>query len=212
VNLRSALTGGVVAGILFQLTQWAYIEFQVGVGKYNAIYGSFAALPLFLIWLQLSWLILLFGAEVAFAHQNVDTYEFEQDCQRVTPAFRRLVTLAALHLCVQAFKSGEPPLAAGQIAHGLATPRRLVNGVLQELVEAGILSEVAGQSQREAAYQPALNIEHLTLRDVIGRLEKTGIDALPLAQTPAVERLTGSLAQAHKLLAESPANVLIKDI
>jgi membrane protein len=84
VNVRSALLGGILAGTIYQIVQWAYITFQVGINRYNAIYGSFAALPLFLIWLQLSWLILLYGAEVSFAHQNVATYEFEQDCMRIS--------------------------------------------------------------------------------------------------------------------------------
>ena len=73
VRFTSGLVGGIVAGTIYQLVQWGYIAFQVGVAKYNAIYGSFAALPLFLVWLQLSWLVVLFGAEICFSHQNVDT-------------------------------------------------------------------------------------------------------------------------------------------
>jgi membrane protein len=77
VKLKSALWGGVLAGTIYQIVQLAYIKFQVGVSSYGAIYGSFAALPLFLAWLQLSWLIVLLGAEISFAHQNVAAYEFE---------------------------------------------------------------------------------------------------------------------------------------
>ncbi|HQQ61563.1 MAG TPA: YihY/virulence factor BrkB family protein, partial [Kiritimatiellia bacterium] len=79
VRFASAFIAGILAGTIFQAVQWGYITFQVGVVKYNAIYGSFAALPLFLVWLQASWLIVLYGAEFAFAYQNVDTYEYEPD-------------------------------------------------------------------------------------------------------------------------------------
>jgi membrane protein len=92
-----------MAGTLYQIFQIGYINFQIGVARYNAIYGSFAALPLFLVWLQVSWIIVLLGAELSFAHQNVDTYEFEPDCQKMSRAFKRVLTLRIVHLLVKAF-------------------------------------------------------------------------------------------------------------
>jgi len=86
VNFSSGIIAGVFAGTLYQIVQWAYINFQVLVAKYNAIYGSFAALPLFLIWLQISWLIVLFGAEISFSYQNVHTHEFDPMARKITPA------------------------------------------------------------------------------------------------------------------------------
>ena len=103
VQLKSAICGGILAGTIYQLTQFAYIKFQVGVSGYGAIYGSFAALPLFLVWLQLSWLIVLFGAEVSFAHQNVAAYEFAADCASLSHRFKRTVALFITHHCVKAF-------------------------------------------------------------------------------------------------------------
>lgn len=93
VKFSAAVLAGIVAGTIYQVVQWVYVEFQIGVAKYNAIYGSFAALPLFLVWLQLSWRIVLFGAEISFAYQNVDTYEFEPDCLNASRAFRNLLAL-----------------------------------------------------------------------------------------------------------------------
>ena len=71
VNLKAGIVSGIIAGTIFQIVQWAYISFQVGTARYNAIYGSFAALPLFLLWVQISWWVVLFGAELSFANQNV---------------------------------------------------------------------------------------------------------------------------------------------
>ena len=101
VNFTSGILGGVAAGTIYQVVQWAYVYFQVGVAKYNAIYGSFAALPLFLVWLQLSWRVVLLGAEVSFAHQNVDTYEFEQDCLSASYSFKKLLALLITHQLVK---------------------------------------------------------------------------------------------------------------
>ena len=95
-NTRVKVWFGAVAGfisaVLFQFFQLAYINSQVWIAKYNAIYGSFAALPLFLIWLQLSWLIVLLGAELSFAQQNVESYEFEQAYQKVSHSFKKLLS------------------------------------------------------------------------------------------------------------------------
>ena len=93
VNFKSALIAGIIAGTLYQLLQWGYINFQVGVSRYNAIYGSFAAFPLFLIWMQFSWLIVLLGAEISFAHQNADKYQFDNDTLQISPRHKKLIAL-----------------------------------------------------------------------------------------------------------------------
>ena len=141
VSFRSGILAGIIAGTLYEIFQFAYINFQIGVAKYNAIYGSFAALPLFFIWLQISWLILLFGAEISFAHQTVDTYEFDEDCRNVSHSFKRLLSLRIVHLLVKHFSDGEGTWNATQIAQKLEIPLRLVNQILYELVAAGIVRQ-----------------------------------------------------------------------
>ena len=140
VDFKSGLLAGVLAGSLYQLFQFVYIHFQVGVAQYNAIYGSFAALPLFLIWLQVSWLVVLSGAELSFAHQNVDTYEFEPDCLNVSYSFKKLLSLRITHLLVSHFKGGEEALDERAIAPRLEMSLRLVRRIGFELVGAGVLS------------------------------------------------------------------------
>jgi membrane protein len=191
--------------------QWAYITFQIGINRYNAIYGSFAVLPLFLIWLQMSWLILLYGAELSFAHQNVATYEFEQDCSKVSMSFRRIVTLSVAHFCVSMFKTGIRPPTAAEIADNLGTPVRLVNQALYDLVRAGVLSEVTRNEGKDTAYQPALDIQNLTLQEVTQRLENTGITNLPLNHTEAVEKIVASL-NGNGAPSTVPKGILLKDL
>ncbi len=212
VKLGSALLGGILAGTIYHVVQWAYLSFQIGINRYNAIYGSFAALPLFLVWLQLSWLIVLYGAEVCFAHQNVHTYEFEPDCLKISPAFRRLVTLAVAQLCVKMFKDGVPPPTAAEISQKLGTPIRLVNETLYDLTEADILSEVVGEANSSIAYQPGINIESLTIKGVIDRLDNRGVTTIPLARSEAVEKISTCLLEFRDKLAAVPENVLLKNL
>ncbi len=212
VDFRSGFLAGVAAGTLYQAAQWAYVHFQVGIAKYNAIYGSFAALPLFLLWLQLSWLIVLFGAEFSFAHQNVDTYEYEPDCLKISSAYKRLLSLQICHLLIKNFSMGEKPLTAAQISHTLEIPIRLVRQILSELVESCILSDTKTKSYNEIAYQPALDINMLTIKYIIVALENKGADNIPVAQTSELKSLSESLQAFGNAIEKSPANRLLRDI
>jgi len=212
VNFKSALLAGIVAGSIYEITQWAYIAFQVGVAKYNAIYGSFAALPLFLVWLQLSWLIVLFGAEISFAHQNVDLYEFEPDSLRVSYSFKKLLTLGLTHLIVKRFSKGDSPLTASEISHILEIPIRLTRQILYELVGASIVSEVKTQEYKESAYQPACDINYLTIRRVIEALENKGVNDIPVTVTNDFKAILDSLQKFADIIEKSAANKPLKDI
>jgi membrane protein len=212
VHFRAGLLGGIVAGLIYQIVQLAYITFQIGVSNYGAIYGSFAALPLFLIWLQLSWLIVLFGAEISFAFQNVDTYEFEPDCLRVKPSFKRLLALRIAHSCIKNFSNGDNPRSAGQISHDLEIPIRLVNQVLFELVRCRVLSEVRETSESEALFQPATNIDKFSINYVIQALEGLGTEDIPVAQSRELNKLSECLTEFADTVGKSQANLLLKDI
>jgi membrane protein len=212
VLFSSGLVAGIMAGTIYQIVQWGYIAFQVGAAKYNAIYGSFAALPLFLIWLQLSFLIVLFGAEFAFAYQNVDTYEFEPDSLRISDYFKRLISLQVCHLLVVNFAKGEKPFTAPQISHTLDIPLRLVHQILFELAESGIVIDVKAAEYKEQAYQPARDINVLSVRFVLEALEKRGVDYIPVAKTAELEALAATMESFSEMIKSSPENKLLKDM
>lgn len=212
VQMKSALWGGVLAGTIYQLVQLAYISFQIGVSNYGAIYGSFAALPLFLVWLQLSWLILLFGAEVSFAHQNVATYEFERDCLAVSHSFKRMTALMVTSLCVKNFLKAEKPLTAADISRELEVPIRLVHSVLFELTEARLLSEVYLKRSGDLAYQPACDIHRLTVAGVIERLDQRGVTTVPIAESADVQKARETIKRFREMNEQSSANLRLQDL
>ncbi len=212
INFKSGMLAGIAAGTIYQLAQWGYINFQVGVAKYNAIYGSFAALPLFLVWLQLSWLIVFFGAEISFAHQNVDTYEFEPDCLRVSYSFKKLISLRIMHLLTKNFSKCQKPYTATEISHILEIPIRLVRQILFELVESGIASEIHTDKYKVVAFQPACDTSSLTIKRVINAMEERGTNSVPIGDSQELKRLSESLGIFNSAIEKSPANILLKDL
>ncbi len=212
VNFMSGLLGGIIAGTIFMLVQLAYIQFQVGVARYNPIYGSIAAIPLLLIWLNLGWIILLIGAEYSFAHQNVDNFEFEPDYANISPYFKRLLTFQVLHLIAKRFAKGEPPLSAVNISLALEIPGRQVCRILSDLVDCGLVAVTQPEEVDEPAFQPARDINLWTVKYILDAIEKKGANHIPVAQIPDVRKLETVLEDIGAVIEASPANKLIKDI
>lgn len=123
VRLRSALMAGIIAGTIFLCFQWGYIYLQRWMTSYNAIYGSFAALPLLLIWLQTSWQILLFGGELSFAYQNIARFAEERESLLISYDQRRKVMLAVMLTVVRRFREQAAPPPPTRSASG-STCRR----------------------------------------------------------------------------------------
>ena len=212
VRYSSGLIAGIIAGTVFQVTQWIYITFQVGTAKYNAIYGSFAALPLFLAWVQLSWLIVLYGAELAFAHQNVDTYEFEPDARQASHRLKMLLSLQVAHHLVTKFTAGETAPNPREISHDLGIPIRLVNEILFDFVESGIATSTETGQEKVRGFQPARDISRLTIQSIIDATEARGISAIPFIHTDVFAALSESLESFRQTIEKLPANRLLKDI
>ena len=212
VNLKAGIVAGIVAGTIFQIVQWGYISFQVGTARYNAIYGSFAALPLFLMWVQISWWVVLLGAELSFANQNVETYEYEPDSSKVSRAYKKLLTLQVAHLLIRNFSRCETPLTDWQISMRLEMPIRLLHQLLYDLVESGFFIETRTKDDSTFGYQPACDIKKLTISSIVEAIEHHGTEGIPIAQTEELTALSDSLKQFSHEMENSPANKLLKDI
>ena len=208
VPVRSAVIAAFVSGTLIQIAQWVYIGFQIGVSKQSAIYGSFAAIPLFLAWLQISWIIVLIGAEIANAAENQETYGFHPDYSRVGDARRRLLMLRIFHLLVKRFETGEKPLAAGEIGKTLKIPELFVRKILAELVEVDLVSEITRGARKESRFQPARAIANITIKQALDVYEKNDTEE-PIRED---DGLALSLKALLDTMETSPANVKLKEI
>ncbi len=212
IQISAAVVAGIVAGTIYQLLQLVYINFQFLLANYNAIYGSFAALPLFLIWLQASWLIVLMGAEIACAYQNKESYEFEQVTRQISPALKKQLSLRVTHLLVTNFARAEKPHSARQISATLEIPFRLIQSILMDLMTTNIISETDSEIPEEPSYQPALDINLLTVSYVIGALEKIGVNQLALPENQVSAKIVHTMEQFQDTINNHPENQLLKDI
>jgi len=212
VKFRAGFWAGIIAGTMYQLLQLAYINFQFLLSGYNAIYGSFAALPLFLVWLQASWIIVLFGAEISYAHQNSAQFEFEPGVLHISHSMKKLFSLQVAHLLIQNFSEAKSPLTDSQISSMLDLPLKLVQMITGELVSARILSETDVEPTTETAYQPALDIDKLTISYVVNALEDNGDDAISLPQTSLRDSIKTSLDAFRKTIQSHPANKRLRNL
>lgn len=212
VRFKSGMAAGIIAGTMFNITQWAFVTFEVGVANYNAIYGSFAALPLFLFFMQTAWFIVLFGAELSFAEQNIEKYEFEMESKEASRSFRDLATLMIVQLVVKNFEKGELPVSENQIAKTLKIPIRLTKQIVYELVQSRIFSEVKTEFEKESAFQPAIDINKITIHFVLKQTKALGISDIPIVQNNSLKRLKETFNHFETMLDQSKENILIKDL
>lgn len=174
VKLRAALVGGVFGGTLWQLAQWAYVNFQIGVSRYNAIYGTMAALPILIVWLYVSWMIVLFGLELTYAVQNATIIREEYGEEPVNFASRERVAMTVLLLCSESFYSGSVPWNHARLCSELKLPPRLVRSVLNDLVKMGWLAKVEDPVLDQFVYHPGKAPETIEVHAVIQALREEG--------------------------------------
>ena len=212
VKFKSAMVAGIIAGTIFQLVQLLYINSQIGVSKYSAIYGSFAAFPLFIVWMQISWLVVLMGAEISFANQNVSRYELEYESLKINLYHKRILTLLILNMIVRKFIAGDNPLSASEISKEIQIPVRLARDILYNLVEAGLITEINIDKPRDRFYQPSMDTRRMTMEYVITRIEKAGGDNVPVKETSEYKKLKSIIADFGKKLKDSDMNLPIGEV
>lgn len=195
VKFSAAFTGALVAALLSIIFQYAMVKFGVGVSKYNKIYGALAAIPIFLFWIQISWMILLMGAEVAFSVQNAGTYARERLAVTPSTRARLCLAIALMKKTTDRFESPEPPFDT--IAYGIANriPVRLINDVINTLAQAGLVAESAEHPGCYTLLRDPLNI---SARDITDAILDDGMPPAALglaADFPMFGKITGESFQ-----------------
>ena len=186
VRFGSALIGALLAGTLWQLAQWCYIHFQVGVGNYNAIYGTLAVLPILMVWIYASWLIVLFGMEVVAAHQQLGTFRRDIRGGGISQSCRELVALATLRHIALAFHQGADGWSDELLAQRIGVPLRIVRDTLQQLARAGFILPAGGAA---GTYLPARELDQIALGQVLLALRRHGASCSIAAEEEALEIL-----------------------
>lgn len=175
VKVPNALLAGVFAGTGFRILQWLFVSGQLYVTKYNAIYGSFAFIPLMLIWLQLTWMVVLCGALICYSSQNIFLFAFSTQVSDISLRYRRRVTLAVATLIVQRFQKMKTPPTQTEITHHADIPPRLLSDIIDDLIKAEIIVVTVLDNKREIhGYVPACNVDKLTLSYVWNKLDILG--------------------------------------
>lgn len=212
VNFKSGAIAGIIAGTAFQFFQNIYINGQVYLSRYDVVYGSFAAIPLLLLWIQISCLIILLGAEISYASQNLQNYDYEGDSNNISIRYKKFLTLFLTHVIVKRFENNEPALKNDEIAASYKLPIRLVNQILTELTEMSIIIEIIDEDIRTRAYQPALDINKLTVALLFERYESKGAELFLSNKNPLLDEFWHKHTRLNIREIESENKILIKDI
>jgi membrane protein len=212
VMLPAAVIAGIFAGTVYQAAQWAYITFQIGVARANAVYGSFAAVPLFIIWLQVSWSIVLFGAELSFAWQKQESLEYDNESKRASSVFRWSVAVMLLHLLLVRAREAKSPLTCEQMAAQIDAPYSLIRRVIYELGDVGLVRTGRRDDDDECVYYPSYRAEDLTVAGVLAALEERGTDRIPVSAAAPLPGIKKRLEAFRRQRAASDADVRILDL
>mgnify|MGYP002559682017 FL=1 len=215
VRFTAALTAGVVAGTAFVLFQWGYVYLQRWMTSYNAIYGSFAALPLFLLWMQISWEILLLGGELSFAYQNVARFDEERESLLVSYDCRRKLMVGVMVLVSRAFRDGRGAVSFSEIRDRLDVPTRIMNNILYTLVQARMLNEIRTEgTDYDLEYAPARDISTLRVYDILSAVDSHGFgrDTIDMRSNRELRRCAEVVERLKDVTRASTENVLLIDI
>lgn len=173
VKFGNALIAGMVAGTAYQVFQLLYINGQINLTRYNAVYGGFAALPLFLFFVNMSCMFFLVGAEICYAAQNLRNFDYDIDTDRISNRYERYLTIFVLYIIVKRFEKSEPAFTSEQIMEKYKMPIRILNNIINHLQEADlIISSVNDKGVK--TYYPASDINQLTLKNVYKKLDNEG--------------------------------------
>ncbi|MCQ2608499.1 MAG: YihY/virulence factor BrkB family protein [Bacteroidales bacterium] len=207
VQFKSAFISGIIAGVVFQVVQYFYIKFQIGVSNYNAIYGSFAAIPLFLAWMQTSWTIILVGAGISYSIQNVKNFEYELEVSQLSYSLKVKLALMILHDITMRFKKELPPQTSLEISENIDLPHRITKVILTTLVDARLVQEVKTNDEKTFAYAPAICIDNMDITSCIKKMQASGINTLEFKDNKTFHKISEILDTY-----EYPNNKKILDI
>lgn len=212
VRLSHAILPGLLAGSAFQAFQYFYINSQIWVSNYNAIYGSFAAIPMFLLWTQISWTICLLGAEMSYISQNLDAFSFDKETENISRRYHDFFCTIILAAICKRFEQIQVPYTAEELSREHRIPIRLTKRILYELQDMHLIYEaVSDEKGRDITYIPGVDINRLTVGMLLTQLDMNGSEDFKIdnARYPDSWKV---LVKARKEFTEQNNRILLKDL
>lgn len=212
VKFKYAIIPGYISGFVFQALQYTYFSGQLSLSSYNAIYGSFAAIPLFLLWANTSWAIVLFGGELSYVSQNIDHFNYYKEPAHLSRRHKDYYRIMILsHICKR-FVVGEKPYSALELSKSKRIPIRLVNKSLFDLIEAGLVEMVKKAEDEIIYYSPAIDISNITIGTVINKLYTAGYDNLEQVSDDSIMQTLKAIDEFRIERTNSIANKRLIDL
>jgi membrane protein len=212
VKLRFAIMPGLLAGCAFQGLQYAYIGSQIWVSRYNAIYGSFAAIPMFLLWTQLAWEICLLGSQLSYVAQNLNNFAFSKETAHISRRYHDFLCLLVMSRICQRFEKGEAPYTAEALSDEHKIPIRLTKKILYELQDVHLLRETPSEDDEDnTAYLPSTDLSQLNVSLLLRRLNEAGSENFKIDRKK-YSRMWEALSQAHEEYYGATKKILLKDL
>ena len=181
VSLRHALLPGFIAGTAFQFLQYFYIHSQIWVSSYNAIYGSFAALPLFILWVDFSWLICLFGAQLSYANQNLKSYYYIKDIHKISRSYHDVLMMLILSKICKRFEKGMNPYTINGLSAETELPDGVVERLVNELRHMNLVVLECNEQPDRPRITPSQDINKMTVGFLLKQIDNYGDRYTPAA-------------------------------
>ncbi len=212
VKFISALIPGILMGTLFQLLQMLSVYLIAFLSRTSIVYGAFATIPILMTWLQYTSLLILIGAQMSYAIQNNEEFEYEKDVNTMSRRYKDFIMVYLLSVIIKRFEADEAPLTAHELAIRDNLPIRVVNQLLSRLVETGILREVYVEDKEEKTFQPALDTHKISVGMVFERIESQGSEEFLQAPSAQMQAFWEKYLRISDIAQEPVKDILVSEI
>ncbi len=211
VHFKHAWFPGLLAGSAFQAFQYFYVNSQIWVSNYNAIYGSFAAIPMFLLWTQVSWTICLFGAQMCYISQNLESFNFDKETKNISRRYHDFFCTIILSAICKRFEKGQTPYAAEEISKENRIPIRLTRNILYQLQDMGLIYETPEDEKGLIRFLPGMDIHQLSVGVLLNKLDSYGAENFKINHKQ-YSAFWNALITAREEYTAQNNQVLLKDL
>lgn len=211
VHFKHAWFPGLLAGSAFQAFQYFYVNSQIWVSNYNAIYGSFAAIPMFLLWTQVSWTICLFGAQMCYISQNLESFNFDKETKNISRRYHDFFCTIILSAICKRFEKGQTPYAAEEISKENRIPIRLTRNILYQLQDMGLIYETPEDEKGLIRFLPGMDINQLSVGVLLNKLDSYGAENFKINHKQ-YSAFWNALITAREEYTAQNNQVLLKDL